>query len=179
MARFTTKHKQEIGLSPDEFVFRGLKKIETVLLRIIDFDVENQKEDSVKTVKDVIDYQYKDSVTWFNIDGLHNKSIMEEISMGFNFDTLILADVMDTQSRPKVHEYGNCIFLSIKMLQQDEETGVISVENLSIILTKSILISFQEKKGMFLSLLENAFGTRKKEFEILALITYYSRCWIL
>ncbi|WAC02426.1 magnesium and cobalt transport protein CorA [Lacinutrix neustonica] len=49
--------------------------------------------------------------------------------------------------RPKVHEYVNCIFLSIKMLQQDEHTGVISVENLSIILTKSILISFQEKKG--------------------------------
>ncbi|WAC02425.1 hypothetical protein N7U66_01540 [Lacinutrix neustonica] len=98
MARFTTKHKQEIGLSPDEFIFRGEQKIATVLLRIIDFDSENQKEDSVKTVKDVIDYQYKDTVTWFNIDGLHNKSIMEEVSKGFNLDTLILADVMDTHA---------------------------------------------------------------------------------
>ena len=58
-----------------------------------------------------------------------------------------MADVMNTQARPKVQEYDNCIFLSIKMLQLDEESDLISVENLSLILTKSVLISFQEKKG--------------------------------
>ena len=54
---------------------------------------------------------------------------------------------MDVHARPKVHEYNNCIFLSIKMLQQDEQSGHISVENLSIIITNSVLISFQEKRG--------------------------------
>ena len=72
---------------------------------------------------------------------------MEEIAQGFQLDNLIMADVMNTQARPKVHEYDNCIYISIKMLQLDEETDLISDENLSLILTKSVLISFQEKKG--------------------------------
>jgi magnesium transporter len=69
------------------------------------------------------------------------------VAKSFKLDNFILADVMNTQARPKVQEYANCIFISIKMLQQDEKTGTISVENLSLIVTDSILISFQERKG--------------------------------
>ena len=147
MPRFIKKQKQEIGISPDELLFRGEQKIDKVLLRVIDFDADNLQEDTINTINDVLKYQEKDSVTWFNIDGLHNAAVMEEIAQGFQLDKLIMADVMNTQARPKVHEYDNCIFISIKMLQLDEETDLISVENLSLILTKSVLLSFQEKKG--------------------------------
>jgi len=147
MARFIKKHKQEIGKSPDELLSHGERKIENVLLRIIDFDANNLKEDAVKTVNEVIKYKDKESVTWFNIDGVHNTDVMEEIAKGFQLDHLILADVLNTQTRPKVQEYDNCIFLSIKMLRFDEESDFVSIENLSLILTKSVLISFQERKG--------------------------------
>lgn len=147
MARFVKKQKQEIGLAPDALYFRGKKKIDKVLLKLIDFDANSLEESAVETVKEVIKYLEKDTVTWFNVDGLHNEAIMEEISKGFNIDRIILADVMDTNSRPKVHEYPNCIFLSIKMLQQNDKTNAITVENLSLILTERVLISFQEKKG--------------------------------
>jgi magnesium transporter len=72
---------------------------------------------------------------------------MEEISKGFNLDSLILAEVMNTGTRPKVVEYQNCVYISIKMLQQNPETNLISVENLSLIITESVLISFQERRG--------------------------------
>ena len=147
MARFLKKQKQEIGRSPDELLFHGERKIDNVLLRIIDFDADNLKEDAVSAVNEVIKYKDKESVTWFNIDGVHNTDIMEEIAKGFHLDHLILADVLNTQVRPKVQEYDNCVFLSIKMLRFDEESDFVSVENLSLILTKSVLISFQERKG--------------------------------
>lgn len=147
MARFLKKHKQEIGRSPDELLFYGERKIENVFLRIIDFDPNNLTEDAVSTVNDILKYQDKDSVTWFNIDGLHNIAIMEEIARGFKLDNLILADVMRTQSRPKVQEHDNCIFVSIKMLRFEDETNRVRVENLSLIITESVLITFQERKG--------------------------------
>ena len=147
MARFLKKHKQEIGRSPDELLFYGERKIENVFLRIIDFDPNNLTEDAVSTVNDILKYQDKDSVTWFNIDGLHNIAIMEEIARGFKLDNLILADVMRTQSRPKVQEHYNCIFVSIKMLRFEDETNRVRVENLSLIITESVLITFQERKG--------------------------------
>ncbi len=147
MARFIKKNKQEIGLSPDDLLFRGKKKTNEVILRIIDFDENTLEEDALKIVKDVLKYAEKDTVTWLNVDGLHNAAIMKEISETFDLDTLVLAEVMHTQARPRVLEYDNCILISIKMMQQNEATGQIAVENLSLILTESVLISFQEKRG--------------------------------
>ncbi len=147
MARFIKKKKQEIGLSPDELLFRGRKKINEVLLRIIDFDEETLEEDALKIVQDVLKYKEKNTVTWLNVDGLHNAAIMKEIAETFDLDTLVLAEVMQTQARPRVLEYDNCILITIKMMQQNEDTGQIIVENLSLILTESVLISFQEKRG--------------------------------
>lgn len=147
MARFTRKNKDEIGRAPDELFFRGEKKVENVRLRVIDFDSNQFEEVRILKTKEVIKYREKPSVTWFNVDGLHNQEAMQNIAMSFQLDKIVLADVMDTYARPKVHDYDNCISVSIKMLQMDDETDMISVENLSIILTKSVLISFQERDG--------------------------------
>lgn len=147
MARFVKKEKEDIGRSPDDMFFRGEQKMEEVLLRIVDFDAENLQEKLTKKISDLLELQKTATVTWFNMDGLHETEIIKDIAEGFNFDKFVLADVMDVHTRPKVQEFSNCILLSIKMLQQDEDTGHISVENLSIVITDTVLLSFQEKRG--------------------------------
>lgn len=147
MAKFIKKNRQEIGLAPDELIFRGQKKTNQVILRIIDFDSNNLREDDIKTVKEVSLFQHKNTVTWINVDGLHNTAIMQEITTAFNLDTLVMAEVLNTEARPRVIEYDNCTLITIKMLRIDEENGKTLVENLSLILLKTVLISFQEQKG--------------------------------
>lgn len=147
MARFVKKRKEDIGLSPDDISFRGEQKMDEVLLRMIGYDADNLREEIISTVDTVLDCKKRTTVTWFNIDGLHDSKLIEDIAKGFDFDKLVLADVMDLHARPKVYEFNNCIYLSIKMLQKEEETNTISVENLSIIITESVLLSFQEKRG--------------------------------
>lgn len=147
MSRFIHKHKHEIGISPDELLFIGKKKIDNILLRVIDFDTTNMEEISLGKVNDVFKYQEKDSVTWFNVDGLHNEKVMREIAQGFQLDKVILSDVMNTSGRPKLEDHSNCLFISIKMIQINKDTEEFTVENLSLIITKSVLISFQERKG--------------------------------
>ncbi len=147
MPRFIKKKKQEIGLAPDELIFWGEQKEEQMILRIIDYDSTNFSEENLDTITEVGKFQNENTVTWLNIDGLHNTSIMEGISAAFNIDKLVLAEVLNTQSRPRIVDYDNCTLISIKMLRQDPETGVLLVENLSLVLTKSVLISFQERRG--------------------------------
>jgi magnesium transporter len=147
MARFIRKQKNEIGLAPDELLFRGVQKTDKVLLRIIDYNAENLQEKEIQQVQDALAYRDSDTVTWFNIDGVHDADVMREIARGFGLENMMLSDVMDTQARPKVTEYDNSIFLSLKMMKQDELTEVISVENLCLIITENVLISFQERKG--------------------------------
>ena len=147
MARFVKKQKKEIGVSPDELLFRGRQKSDEIILRVIDYDANNLEENGIHKVQEALRFQEKNSVTWLNVDGLHDAGVMKEISKGFDLDRLILAEVMNTGTRPKIVEYQNCIFISIKMLQQNVETNKITVENLSLIITKSVLFSFQEKRG--------------------------------
>ena len=146
-ARFLVKSKKDIGMAPDELVFKGQKRSDEVLLRIIDFDSDNLLEETVDSVTEALKYQDPHTVTWLNVDGLHNQQIMKAIATNLRFDPLVLADVMDTQARPTLKEHDNCVFVSMKMLQNDPVTGQLKVENLSLILTDSFLISFQEKKG--------------------------------
>ena len=144
---FVKKKKEDIGLSPDDIVFRGERKMDKVVLRMIDYDIAELKEEVVEKVVTVLEHKNEPSVTWFNIDGLHETKIIEDIAEGFDFDKLVLATVMDTHARPKVLEFSDCILLSIKMLKQDEDSNQISVENLSLIITDSTLLSFQERRG--------------------------------
>ena len=162
MARFIKKQQKEIGASPDDFIFIGEKKIENAILRIIDYDKNSITEIPINSVEEAFAYQDKKTTTWFNIDGIDKISLMQQIAEGFLFDNFIIAEVMNTNARPKAQEYDNCLFLSIKMLQTKENSNLISFENLSLIITKSILISFQEKKGDVFEPVRNRIRKQKK-----------------
>ena len=162
MARFIKKQQNEIGASPDELIFIGKKKTEKTVLRIIDYDKYNLEEIPINSIQEALAYQEKKSTTWFNVDGIDQTTIMQEIADGFQFDNFIIANVMNSHSRPKVIEHDNCLFLSIKMLQVSETSNLISFENLSLIVTKSVLISFQEKVGDVFEPVRNRIRKQKK-----------------
>lgn len=147
MARHFKKTKSEIGLSPQELLFRGNQKIDRTLLRIIDFDASIVEEKEISDVQEAVRYTEKKSVTWLNIDGLHDLNLLNEIGDVFQLSNLLLSDVLETNSRPKIHDYESWIFISLKMLKFDETTNKINIENLSIAFNDQVLISFQEEKG--------------------------------
>ncbi len=161
MARFTKK-KTDIGRPPDEIYFRGTHKNDSTQLHLLDFITDSHQEIGIKKIKEVIPFIKKASITWLNVNGLHDISVMEQIAATFDFDQLILADVMDTQARPKMRDYENCIAISIKMLQLDDTNGTVSVENLSLILTKNVVLSFQEKNGDVFEPIRNRIRNHKK-----------------
>ncbi len=147
MSRYLKTSKDEIGLSPQELVFRGQRKVDEILLRIMDFNESKVEEILIKSATDLQEYLNNESVTWFNVDGLHDLDLIQDIGAALQLDQLLLADVLETNARPKIHEYEDWIFLSLKMVQYNEEKKHFSVENISIIFNDNILISFQEKKS--------------------------------
>lgn len=147
MARFIKSNKENIGISPDALVFRGKKRTDNVRLRIIDYDAENLNEVELKNIQEASAYNHPKTTTWFNIDGLHDEGIMLEISKIFEVDTLILSDVLNTHARPKMQDYDNSIFISLKMLKYDEDNNRIHAENLVLIIKDNVLLTFQERQG--------------------------------
>lgn len=162
MARFLKHKKEAIGLSPDAITFRGDKKIDYVRLRIIDYDHENLKENEIKGLHEAKQYNSTNTTSWLNIDGLHDENIMNELAESFLIDPVIISEVMNTHGRPKIREYDDCIFISLKMMYYNEEQNEITEENLSLILKEHLLISFQEKPGDVFEPVRNRIRKNKK-----------------
>ncbi|MGI5913873.1 MAG: magnesium/cobalt transporter CorA [Bacteroidales bacterium] len=147
MARFLKAKKESIGLAPDAIHFRGEVKCTETKIRLIDYNPNEITEKEVGSIDEVLECGKSSTVSWLNIDGLHDEEIMNDLSVGFDIDPLIISDLLNTHIRPKVHEYDNCIFVSLKMLRINDESQKLESENFAIIMKKNILISFQEKEG--------------------------------
>lgn len=150
MARFIRKKKEEIGASPDELIYKGENKQEQIELHVIDYnsaELHEKKELDHSDLSELTQYVTKDSVTWINFDGIHNLAFLQEVKDALKFDSLVIAEVFNTDARPRMIEYDDCILVTLKMLRINEQSGKVMVENLSLIMTDSLIISFQEQKG--------------------------------
>jgi len=79
MARFFKKREEIKGLAPGSLVFIGNKKVENVRLRVIDYDEAQLKEDELKDIAAGAEFKRTKTVTWLNVDGLHDLSLIIEI----------------------------------------------------------------------------------------------------
>ena len=78
MSRYLKTSKDEIGLSPQELVFRGQRKVDEILLRIMDFNESKVEEILIKSATDLPEYLNNESVTWFNVDRYESRSTKKE-----------------------------------------------------------------------------------------------------
>ena len=147
MNRVLKKSTKEKGLPPGTLVFVGDQKMQKPLLRVMDYNVEKLIEREIHTISDAAVFKDAPTVTWLNIDGLHEVEIIEKTGSVFDLSPILLEDVMHTGLRPKIVEFDNCIFLLLNMIRLDEETGKIITEQLSMVIGEKFLITFQEQKG--------------------------------
>jgi magnesium transporter len=136
-----------IGQVPGELVFIGEKKVDEATVRVIDYDHENLSEQELKDIKDSVGYKETETVTWLNINGLHDTELIRQVGEGFGLHALVLEDIVNTGQRPKMEEYDEYLFFVLKMMRYDEKAGEIRSEQLSMVLGKTFIITFQEKPG--------------------------------
>ncbi len=138
------KRVKKIGLAPGSLIFTGKQKVDQTDLTLMRFNPEKAHE--IKFDSTHAFQLAPKEVTWYDIRGVHDVAIIEQIGKAFDVHPLILEDVLDTQQRPKFEEYENGVFLIVKALSFDQETQSIQTEQISIYFGKGFLISFQEDK---------------------------------
>ena len=147
MTRFIKKTSGKIGLPPGSLVHVGEKKIDKMRIRVIDYSPDHLEETEVSTIEEIFPYRDNDQVTWINIDGLHDVSAMEKLGKHFNLHPLMMEDILNTDKRPEIEDYGDYVFIVIKMLFYDEVEKLVEAEQLSIVLGTNIVFTFQERVG--------------------------------
>ncbi|MBN2728459.1 MAG: magnesium/cobalt transporter CorA [Bacteroidales bacterium] len=147
MPRFVKLHKESIGLAPEDIVFRGVQKLNITKFRTFQYSNEELFENEYSQVEEFSDLFNDDLTLWLNIDGLHDVASMEKISKLAGIEDHIMADVLNTYSRPKINEFDDGLFFSLKMLRFEESENLIVSENLVLLLKDNLLLSFQEQVG--------------------------------
>lgn len=131
------------GLPSESMVYVGKHRPGNIKIKIIDYDGNNLEEKSVDTVSECAAYKHKKSVTWIAVTGVHQAEKVEEICNLFDIHPLIQEDILNTQQRTKIEEFDDYLFVTFKNLTFSEHHEIES-EQVSVILGKNYLISFQE-----------------------------------
>jgi len=147
MVKFIKRISKTSGHMPGELVHVGEKKIDKVKITVIDYDVGNFQEKEVKNIEEVFPFKETPTVTWVNIDGLHEVDIIEKIGNNFQMHPLTLEDIVNTSQRPKYEDFDKYIFVVLKMLMLDDAKKEIISEQVSLIFGFDFVISFQEREG--------------------------------
>ena len=137
---------EKTGFSPGSIVHIGEKRAETTRISIVDYDMDQIREQEVTEVEACFPFKAEPSITWINIDGLHEVELIEKIGRYFDVHPLILEDIVHTQTRSKIEDFDQFAFIVFKMLHYDEITHEIWDEQFSIILGSNFVISFQERE---------------------------------
>ncbi len=147
MARLYRKGEKKAGAAPGTLVHIGERKAEKVRISIIDYGEEEAKEIEVKNIEECFPFKETPSITWINVDGLHEIDIIEHLGNAFGLHPVNLEDILNTWQRPKLDDYVDYLYIVLKMLQFNDETNEVTIEQVSLILGHKYVISFQEREG--------------------------------
>ena len=147
MLKLFHKTSDKAGLPPGSLVHVGEKKIEHTKISVIDYNETQHDELVVKTVEECFPFKDSPTVTWINIDGLHDTDVIKNIGNHFGLHSLVQEDILHTGQRPKLENLDDYIFVTLKMLDYDTESEEVNAEQVSLILGRNFVISFQERAG--------------------------------
>lgn len=146
-SRLVKKTSIKKGLRPGSLIYIGEQKVDKVRIRVIDYDETNLSEHVFENIEETFPFKDKASVSWINIDGLHDVELLRKLGAHFGIHNLVLEDILNTDQRPTIEDYGDYVYISLKMLYYDEERNMIMEEQFSLVLFNQTVISFQENFG--------------------------------
>lgn len=107
-----------------------------------EIDAEEQKDIRLTSLPNFPKAGHK---SWLNLHGIHEPDLVLAVAKQLNIHHLSIQDIFDIQQRPKFHVFDNYFFVTIKS-KFIEEAEDLNTEQISFVLGKDYLVSFQQKK---------------------------------
>jgi len=139
-------YADKVGLPPGSLVYIGKQNTQNVILSEINYSADHYEENVLNNFFDSKSWDKSNVVTVVSVIGIHDLSIIESAGEFFNLDPMILEKIVNTQSRPKLEEFDDYLFLSMKTLEIDINFNDINIGHISLLLRENGVISFQENE---------------------------------
>ncbi|MFN8547533.1 MAG: magnesium/cobalt transporter CorA [Candidatus Eisenbacteria bacterium] len=146
--RLTGKRRsKKAGLPPGSLVHIGEKRREEVVISFLDYDAEQLHERTMAAVGECFALRDTATVSWINVDGLHDVEVVRALCERFGIHPLVQEDILNTDQRPKMEDFGDYLYCVLDMLHCRPPHHDVQFEQVSLILGKNFVLSFQEDVG--------------------------------
>jgi len=135
------------GLPPGTPVFHGTRPTYAVRMTVIDFDENDLRELDVTTPEEAFAFGDAKTVTWINVSGVHEVEVIEKMGDHFGVHPLVQEDIAHTSQRPKLEDYEDYLYMVVHMITWPEDAARPVAEQVSLILLRNCVITFQEREG--------------------------------
>jgi magnesium transporter len=134
-------------IDPGKFIFTGNVPNEEIAVQLFKYNKVDCIESKIETPSSIEEFQSDKYHYWLNIYGLSDVDAITSICSRYNIHDLAIQDILDVNQRPKYQEYDDYSFLTLKSIVPSNNELI--TEQISFILGKNFLISFQERKADF------------------------------
>ncbi|GAB4112869.1 MAG: magnesium/cobalt transporter CorA [Candidatus Caldatribacteriota bacterium] len=141
------KKKNDDENSPMDLKNGKEKKKEEGIITVITYNEQEYQEKELKNIEECFPFSHKSRVTWLNIDGLKDTSLIEKVGNYLGLHPLLIEDITNTGQRPKIEDFEDYIFIILKMIYCTNSKDDLEIEQISLILGPDFIVSFQERKG--------------------------------
>ena len=138
--------RSDIGLPPGSAVYVGDRRPEEMALSIIGFDPVGAWVETADTVDGLLRYRNESGITWINVNGLKDNAAISRLAAEYGIHPLTIEDILNTERRPKVEEFDDYLFVTLKEISHPDENPFV-FDQISLVLTATTLITFQETAG--------------------------------
>lgn len=139
---FGTRRTRQI-LRQNPTVIPHREDSKEIKISVHDYNASSFQTKELSSVEECFVFLDTDTVSWINIDGIR-KADVEAICNHFNIHPLIQEDILSMNQRPKMDEMENILFCLLNMLYFNADQSTVEQEQISIVVGKNFLLSFQE-----------------------------------
>jgi magnesium transporter len=147
MKKFYIPISKRAQLPPGSAVYTGERSDRPVNLLLLRYNEQTLDEMEPTSADACLELFSESATNWLNVDGLCDEETVKKLGKQVPLHDLTIEDILHPHQRPRMEELDQALFLVMRMLYLSDNQKEIRSEQISFILYKNRLITFQECQG--------------------------------
>jgi magnesium transporter len=144
LGKLTMHSSAKAGMPPGTLTYIGEQRDKKAQIDVFNYSEEIFNEKTINSFDDCLKFINRETITWINIEGIHDVEVVKGLGREFKINNLVLEDVLNTNQRGKIEDFNGYIYLVMKMLSYNEKKKEVEEEQVSLIFSDNYVLTLQE-----------------------------------
>lgn len=134
-------------MAPGSVLYKEGPMLNIPKVTVFDYDCDTLQETFDIEHDDVLQFRDRSTITWMDVDSLDDENLIIKICEHYGVSKLTIEDILHAEQRPKVEVFDDYMYVVLKVLEFNYKKKELRTEQISLIVGKTFVISFQERPG--------------------------------